>query len=65
MILIQRHNPVDDPGPVLQGIRIADEEIITVEYLQHSRLQGLHKESAGTLEDIEQYLRSTLGKGHV
>ena len=65
MILIQRHDPIDDPCPILESIRTADEEIIAVEYLQHPRLQRLHKESASAFENIEQYLRGTLSKGHI
>ena len=65
MILIQRHDPIDDPSPILQSIRAAYEEVIAVEYLQHPGLQRLHKESASAFEDIEQYLRGTLSEGHI
>jgi hypothetical protein len=65
IILIHRHNPIDNLWPIIESVHIANKEVVLVEYLQNFMLQIFDEENSSPLENIIKNLWGTLSEDHV
>lgn len=65
VIFVDADHPVDDFGPVVQGVLVANEEVIFIEYSDYAFPKRLDKYYSCLLKQIIEHFRCTFCENHV
>lgn len=65
VIAVHADDPVDNFGPEVESVGVADEEVVFVEDLQHFWFQSLYEENSCAVQDVVEDLWCAFCEDHV